>query len=357
LNKDPQAIRKEFTHNALEAISKAFAPGTENARKKIAAKLLARMSEVVAYVQLCTSASVYEENSQDSLYEIIQDQNLNVRRGTEQVIYWINSGSLPDPNLLEDLSSVGRRVANVTGSIARVVRANLAWRDILQEIISQEAKALDCDPEIRAGLLTGIFVSCDANLVRTARHFDSQNKEIEKELADKKSQLEFLALHDPLTGLANRALLFDRLQLAIRKLTRKSADQGVGIIFIDLDNFKQVNDKFGHALGDILMQTIAWRVSSVIRNEDTAARLGGDEFVVLCENLNSPTLVSELAGRIFETICDPIELGIELYSPSASIGVFFTADRLIKADALINKADELMYIAKSKGRRRIETAA
>ena len=166
---------------------------------------------------------------------------------------------------------------------------------------------------------------------------------------DIEEQLRRLAFHDPLTLLANRALFRDRVDHALA--VSKRSDRGVAMLFIDLDNFKSINDSFGHSEGDRVLSASAQRLVQCTRSGDTVARLGGDEFAVLLENLTSQEPVVEIAGRIVAALQEPFPfLGSDLRI-SASIGVAFaTSDDGV--EELLRNADVAMYSAKSQGKGR-----
>ena len=166
---------------------------------------------------------------------------------------------------------------------------------------------------------------------------------------DIEEQLRRLAFHDPLTLLANRALFRDRVEHALA--VSKRSDRGVAMLFIDLDNFKTINDSFGHSEGDRVLCATAQRLVQCTRSGDTVARLGGDEFAVLLENLVSQEPVVEIAGRIVNALHEPFPfLGSDLRI-SASIGVAFaTPDDGV--EEMLRNADVAMYSAKAQGKGR-----
>jgi diguanylate cyclase (GGDEF)-like protein len=153
------------------------------------------------------------------------------------------------------------------------------------------------------------------------------------------------ALNDSLTGLPNRALLADRLTQAVSQATTPGA---VGVVFIDLDQFKVVNDGLGHAVGDQVLRIQATRLSDAVRTRDTVARFGGDEFIVICTGLTGADDAMEVAAQLQEVISAPIEIDGRTIRMTASIGLAIstTGDQ---ADDLVQEADTAMYVSKSRG--------
>jgi len=164
-------------------------------------------------------------------------------------------------------------------------------------------------------------------------------------------QMRYDALHDPLTGLANRALCRERL---IHALARTGRGHGSAcVLFIDLDGFKTINDLYGHAAGDALLIALGRQLVATVRPADTVARLGGDEFVVVCEDIDESTALS-LGQRLTEAINEPLDVdGIE-HRLSASIGIALGAAGRRDPDSLLADADAAAYRAKAEGRGRVE---
>ena len=154
------------------------------------------------------------------------------------------------------------------------------------------------------------------------------------------------ALHDPLTGMPNRTLFGDRLGHALQRAERGTSS--VTVLFVDLDRFKPVNDSLGHAAGDEVLKIVGDRISSCLRESDTAARLGGDEFAVLLEEVSSPLEANNLAQRIIDSIGEPIAIGGREVFVGASIGI--AAGK--RGDDLLHKSDLAMYQAKADGKGR-----
>jgi len=161
------------------------------------------------------------------------------------------------------------------------------------------------------------------------------------------------ALTDSVTGLPNRYAVADRLSTAVARLARTPGH--VCVLFCDLDHFKQVNDVFGHHVGDMLLRDVGRRFRSAIRPQDTVGRIGGDEFVVVCEGFDDAAEAASLAVRLQEQLREPWRHGDQEFVPTASIGIAVTADPYASTTDLLRMADVAMYRAKDSGRDRIET--
>jgi len=152
-------------------------------------------------------------------------------------------------------------------------------------------------------------------------------------------QWQHRALHDQLTGLPNRALLCDRLQHAMSGAARDP--RSLAVLFVDLDNFKQVNDGYGHGVGDQVLAECARRMDGAVRAADTVGRWGGDEFVVVAERLDDSTTASEVADRLATSLRPPIQVGDDELCLSASIGIAYL-DGPLSADDLIQAANQAL---------------
>jgi diguanylate cyclase (GGDEF)-like protein/PAS domain S-box-containing protein len=157
----------------------------------------------------------------------------------------------------------------------------------------------------------------------------------------------YLAYHDVLTGLPNRALFLDLLRQAISHAKRM--DNALALLFLDLDNFKTVNDTFGHDLGDRLLLAVAERLSAAVRKSDTVARFGGDEFAILLPDLLASGVASTLAGKLTDTIARPFVIAVQKISIGISIGIAICPADGEEPDELMRKADQAMYLAKKRG--------
>jgi diguanylate cyclase (GGDEF)-like protein len=166
------------------------------------------------------------------------------------------------------------------------------------------------------------------------------------------NQLEHQAFHDSLTSLPNRALFMDRLGHALVRMERK--EKPVAVLFVDLDDFKLVNDSFGHEVGDRLLVEVAGRLKECVRPQDTVARLGGDEFTVLLEDVENVEGATHVAGRVTEALRTPFDLGEHRLSTGASIGVVLGTSARDRPEDLLRDADLALYEAKRRGKARYE---
>lgn len=186
-----------------------------------------------------------------------------------------------------------------------------------------------------------------ADLRETRDLVDAFN-EMRRQVHQRQRYLDHIAHHDALTQLPNRVLFRDRLEHALAIALR--GETQVGLMFLDLDQFKQVNDSLGHLVGDELLQTVAERLISLVRSSDTVARLGGDEFAILVEGLTTREDMSLLAKKILRVVEQPMMLADQELRISVSIGIATAPHDDVSAEYLIRDADAAMYEAKRQGR-------
>ncbi|OCL83666.1 sensor domain-containing diguanylate cyclase [Arcobacter porcinus] len=177
------------------------------------------------------------------------------------------------------------------------------------------------------------------------------------EQKDKEKVLQYQATHDNLTGLPNRLLLTDRIEHAITRTVRHKIYGG--LIFIDLDNFKEVNDTLGHDLGDVLLVTVAKKIKSSVREEDTVARIGGDEFIVLLDNIGNNSNdarrnIDFIARKIKDSLNSITHIEGHKNVSTPSIGITLFNDASVTVQDIIKQADTAMYSAKKQGKNAIE---
>ena len=176
----------------------------------------------------------------------------------------------------------------------------------------------------------------------------SEKKKAEAKLLEQKNALHHQAHHDALTNLPNRSLLLDRLNQGIKRADRNGTI--LAVFFIDVDNFKKINDSLGHHIGDKVLIRIAERLSSMTRGEDTLARLGGDEFTIIAECSSSAQFASRLAQDVLDLLQEPITIEGHTLHLSASIGISFYPQDALSVQDLLKYADAAMYKAKNDGK-------
>lgn len=241
-----------------------------------------------------------------------------------------------DPERIER----ARGLAGADADVPVVVLAEVDDESTARSALSAGASAYVTRQELGTRLLVTTLLSAIA-----VRRMDGRIVEL-------RAQGRQLATRDPLTSLANRDLFHDRLARALA--TSRRTGQRMGVLFLDLDNFKLVNDSLGHAAGDQLLRVVASIITGCLRESDTAARLGGDEFGVLLTSLAEEIDADRLARKITHALSRPIPIhGRSVYC-SVSIGIATVPGNGDDADDLLRKADTAMYHAKARGRNRSE---
>ena len=236
--------------------------------------------------------------------------------------------ALVHPDDLES-SDRFRALARLPGS-ELVTDCRLRRSDDTYAVFQITGRDLSRDPAVSGTVYTGLDVT--------------ERRALEDQLRDR-------AFHDPLTQLANRALFVDRLEHALDRRLRDG--QQIAVLFVDLDDFKTVNDGLGHLAGDQLLLTVAERLTSTLRADDTAARFGGDEFAVLLEETDTER-AAVLADRIVVELSKPFDVADREVFIGASIGVAIVTDEASDPDTLLRNADMAMYQAKNAGKGRSE---
>ena len=302
------------------------------------------LAETVA--QTSESGQRVDEHVQKSFEQICMSSTVAVAR-------WIAGDGLEVTlDASRETSTIfGELAAHRAASLHEVTRRSLWWRNVMADELRACATRLSVGPGTLAHALNMLQLSLEFSLLRVCECFEKERQLADEELARREQELAFLATHDALTGLPNRTLILDRVEQMLARASRTQTP--VAALFIDLDNFKSINDTLGHAVGDSLLQAVAARLEGVVRQADALGRLGGDEFVVIVEELSltaGPELVAE---RLLDALEPPFNLGptgdIHL-TVSASIGVA-SGERTSAAD-LLRDADIAMYRAKWDGRNR-----
>jgi diguanylate cyclase (GGDEF)-like protein len=245
----------------------------------------------------------------------------------------------------------GEIAAHRAASLHEVTRRSMWWRNVMADMLSSCAAELDVSAASLRRALDMLQMSLEFSLLRVCECFERERQRTDEELTRREEELAFLATHDPLTGLPNRTLILASVEQMLAAAARKQTP--VAALFIDLDNFKSINDTLGHGVGDELLTAVADRLKATIRKADALGRLGGDEFVVIADELTlaaGPELVAE---RLLTALKEPFKLGQRGEVPltiSASIGI--ASGQRESAGELLRDADIAMYRAKLDGRNR-----
>jgi diguanylate cyclase (GGDEF)-like protein len=250
----------------------------------------------------------------------------------------------------ESWSIFGQLAAQRAAPLNEVTKRCLRWRDAATRVCAECAEELGLEPATLAQAVQMLQRSLDVTLVRMCESFEAERQRAHEELSRRQEELAFLATHDSLTGLPNRTLIRDRIeQMLVRAHATKTP---VAALFVDVDNFKSINDSLGHGVGDELLCAVAARLDGAVRGTDTLGRLGGDEFVVVAEGISLAAGPELIAERLLDSLTEPFELeGAETQVfVKASIGVA-TGTRA-SADELLRDADIAMYRAKWDGKNR-----
>jgi diguanylate cyclase (GGDEF)-like protein len=190
------------------------------------------------------------------------------------------------------------------------------------------------------------------SIQKVSQALANANKQLEQkilqrtqELSTANQHLQYLATHDNLTGLPNRILFFDRLDQTIKKSRRQK--QRFALCFLDLDDFKRINDSFGHLIGDQVLKSVADILNQTVRDSDTVARLAGDEFTIILDNVQEVSNVEVIAKKTIKAIAQPIEIPPESVIMTVSIGISLFPEHGEDAESLLRKADTAMYRVKN----------
>jgi len=221
-------------------------------------------------------------------------------------------------------------------------------------IAGVSGKGTHNETQAEFGARTFVFVASlikDADYFYIYGHDITRLKETERELVRLQEQAQAMALHDPLTGLPNRTLLHDRLAQAIAQCVRLS--KKLGLVFIDLDNFKPINDAHGHQVGDEILVAVARRISATVRKTDTVARWGGDELVLLLPGLRAPSEARAVCERVKHLAQKELALNPLSHPLTLSMGVAIYPDDASLPEVLFQQADAALYQAKARGRNRV----
>ncbi|HEY2478198.1 MAG TPA: EAL domain-containing protein [Solirubrobacterales bacterium] len=316
-------------------------------RRRLGEALKAHVEEVLELTapRRATPGHEVEAVAEDSFERLARSSTFAVARwiAGESIEVAIEAGR-------ESWEIFGELAVHRAASLDEVTRRYFRWRNAMAEALRHCAEELEVEPEALTAALHILQLSLEFSLVRMCECFEEERSRTDEELERRDAELAFLATHDALTGLPNRTLILDRTEQMLARSRREQTPAAA--LFIDLDNFKDINDTLGHTIGDELLKAVAARLGGATRASDALGRLGGDEFVVISEELSlaaGPELVAE---RLLDALSHPFIIGPEKtrVSVRASIGIAIAAET--SAEELLRHADIAMYRAKWEGRNR-----
>jgi diguanylate cyclase (GGDEF)-like protein len=249
----------------------------------------------------------------------------------------------------ESWSIFGQLAAQRAAPLNEVTKRCLRWRDSAEDVVREIVTQSELPDMVLERALSMLQRSLDVTLVRMCQSFETERRRAHEELTRRQEELAFMATHDALTGLPNRTLILDRVEQMLVRARRNQTP--VAALFVDLDNFKGINDTLGHGVGDQLLRAVAARLEGVVRDIDALGRLGGDEFVVVAEGMSLAAGPELIAERLLTALKQPFNLkGAEnkRLVVTASVGVAM-GDRAT-AEELLRDADIAMYRAKWEGK-------
>jgi diguanylate cyclase (GGDEF)-like protein/PAS domain S-box-containing protein len=285
--------------------------------------------------QLMLAARVFQHSYEGFVITDVKNEIVEVNQGFTDITGYSREEVIgKDPRIL----SSGRQSRNFYDALWRSLESTGFWRG---EIWNRRK-----DGEIYAQLLSISVVRNDKGKVSNYIGVFSDINQIKR----REVELELRADLDPLTGIPNRRLMFDRLRQQIAISGR--LNQSLAVCYVDLDGFKPINDHYGHQVGDQVLIEAAQRIQSNLPAGDTVARIGGDEFVLILGNYESSDDLAQAVQRVLDAIAEPIQIEDIHVSVSASIGVTTVPPDGQHAESLIRHADQAMYTAKAEGRNR-----
>jgi diguanylate cyclase (GGDEF)-like protein len=316
--------------------------------RRLGEAVLARADEVLAETVARTqdSGENVEPLVQQSFERICTNSTVAVSR-------WIAGHGLEvtHDSARETSRIFGELAARRAASLQEVTRRMFWWRNVFAEVMRDAAVGLKTPQGVLRDALDLLQLSVEFSLLRMCQCFEKERQATDQQLSRREEELAFMATHDPLTDLPNRTLIVDRIEQMLARASREGSS--VAALFIDLDNFKTINDTLGHVAGDELLKAVAARLHGVVREVDALGRLGGDEFVVLVGDLPPDTAPTLVAERLLEALKQPFKLGAAgdtTVTIGASVGI--AVGDSASAGTLLRDADIAMYRAKLEGRNR-----
>lgn len=300
------------------------------ARKQMEAALQRNEAKYRALFEHMLNGFIYLKAEKNAAGEIIDYRLLE-----------INDAFLTATGLARE-TLIGR---NISETIFANITAGVNWQGIFNSVLeSGQAHTFEyCSPSLNKWYLTSVFTPNEDYVAALFADITTRKQNEER--------TEYYAYHDPLTGLPNRRLFEDRLSMALSQAQRN--EEWVAVLFLDLDNFKPINDTYGHDAGDQLLRQVAQRMQNCIRSCDTVARLGGDEFVIILPGTNTRQEIEDIANRILTASRDPIVIDRDEIEVTMSIGISIYPKDGTDITSLMRNADVAMFMSKRYGRNRL----
>jgi diguanylate cyclase (GGDEF)-like protein len=267
--------------------------------------------------------------------------------------HWVHHADNAAPNTI-DIRHYLHRARCLLNSRARHAAPSASPRSLsqlnedadqlLRKLARLRQNLVEMRQELKQTLAnTAPLVEANEQLVLAALHAEA----VAETAVSTLGELAHSSQHDPLTDLPNRLLLLDRFETAIAAARRH--ETRIAVLFVDLDGFKKINDTLGHGIGDQVLQLVARRLQSAVRDSDTVARYGGEEFLVLLPEISQAADAAVIAGKLLAAIAAPSRIGEHRLDLSASIGITIYPEDGEDATTLINRADAAMYRSKRRG--------
>jgi diguanylate cyclase (GGDEF)-like protein len=274
------------------------------------------------------------------------------RISTLALANWMAGGSPEDGRKAskEAFEHHGQMAAQRAAPLNEMTKRCLRWRDTVDEVLGDSATHLGVSPDALSDALAMVQLTLDVTLVRMSEVFETERQRTDEELARRQEELAFMATHDALTGLPNRTLIIDRTEQMLARARRYQIP--VAALFIDIDNFKSVNDMLSHGAGDELLRALAERLDGVVRDTDALGRLGGDEFVVVAEQHSLAAGPELIAERLLEALAEPFALTAQKTPVTVTTSIGVAIGVRASAEELLRDADIAMYQAKWDGKNR-----
>jgi diguanylate cyclase (GGDEF)-like protein len=343
---ESEAAERSESSEQIEEISPAARMELERHLRSLGQSLNERTHDVVEGIRR------RNEESGVILESIVEESFVKVGTvSTVAVARWMSGEGAEVAREVgqESWSIFGQLAAQRAAPLNEVTKRCLRWRDATADVVGEVIAELKLGETVLERALSMLQRSLDVTLVRMCQSFEDERQRAHEELSRRQEELAFMATHDALTGLPNRTLILDRVEQMLVRARRNQTP--VAALFVDLDNFKSINDTLGHGVGDQLLRAVGARLEGVVRDIDALGRLGGDEFVVVAEGMSLAAGPELIAERLLTALKQPFKLkGAESkrLTVTASVGVAM-GDRAT-AEELLRDADIAMYRAKWEGK-------